>query len=189
MKKCNFNRAQVLVAIAFTLLTPSVHADILTGRVVGIADGDTLTLLDTSNIKHKIRLAGIDSPEKGQPFGQACKMSLSDLAYDRVVAVESNKLDRYGRVIGKVLVNGQSSSPRAAWRSVVCSATGNQRIAHPAPENRVPRSRQDLLPNARNDIIARMLVIMSVKVCVEIKQGPQVARFKRSDFHSSCPGT
>lgn len=107
MKKCNFNRAQVLVAIAFTLLTPSVHADILTGRVVGIADGDTLTLLDTSNIKHKIRLAGIDSPEKGQPFGQACKKSLSDLAYDRVVAVASNKLDRYGRVIGKVLVNGQ----------------------------------------------------------------------------------
>lgn len=107
MKKCNFNRAQVLVAIAFTLLTPSVHADILTGRVVGIADGDTLTLLDTSNIKHKIRLAGIDSPEKGQSFGQACKMSLSDLAYDRVAEVLSNKLDRYGRVIGKVLVNGQ----------------------------------------------------------------------------------
>lgn len=67
----------------------------------------TLTLLDATNTQHKIRLAGIDSPEKGQPFGQVCKKSLSDLAYDRVAAVESTKLDWYGRVIGKVLVDGQ----------------------------------------------------------------------------------
>jgi len=105
MRTNDFNR--VLVFIVFAVLTTASHADALTGRVVGIADGDTLTLLDATNTQHKIRLSGIDSPEKGQPFGQACKKSLSDLAYDRVVAVESNKLDRYGRVIGKVLVNGQ----------------------------------------------------------------------------------
>ena len=105
MRKNDFNR--VLVFIALAVLTTTSNADTLTGRVVGIADGDTLTLLDATNTQHKIRLSGIDSPEKGQPFGQACKKSLSDLAYDRVVAVESNKLDRYGRVIGKVLVNGQ----------------------------------------------------------------------------------
>jgi endonuclease YncB( thermonuclease family) len=52
-------------------------------------------------------LAGIDSPEKGQAFGQHCKKSLSDLVYDRAAKVESSKLDRYGRVIGKVLVDGQ----------------------------------------------------------------------------------
>jgi endonuclease YncB( thermonuclease family) len=74
---------------------------------VGIADGDTLTLLDETNTQYKIRLSGIDSPEKKQPFGQVCKQSLSDLAYSRTVAVEANKLDRYGRVIGKVLVDGQ----------------------------------------------------------------------------------
>lgn len=70
----------------------------------------TLTLLDATNTQHKIRLAGIDSPEKGQPFGQVCKQSLSDLAYDRVVAVESSKLDRYGRMIGKVLVNNHDAN-------------------------------------------------------------------------------
>ena len=107
MTKSNFNLALGLVAIALSLLAVAASADTLTGRVVGIADGDTLTLLDERNTQHKIRLSGIDSPEKGQPFGQACKKSLSDLAYDRVGAVESNKLDRYGRVIGKVLVNGQ----------------------------------------------------------------------------------
>ncbi|MDP2025620.1 thermonuclease family protein [Sulfuriferula sp.] len=107
MTKNNFNRAGVLVVIAFAILTAAAHAETLTGRVVGIADGDTLTLLDATKIQHKIRLAGIDSPEKGQPFGQVCKKSLSDLAYDRVATVETTKLDRYGRAIGKVLVNGQ----------------------------------------------------------------------------------
>lgn len=105
MRMNDFNR--VLVFIALAVLTTTSNADTLTGRVVGIADGDTLTLLDANNNQHKIRLSGIDSPEKGQPFGQACKKSLSDLAYDRAVAIESSKLDRYGRVIGKVLVNGQ----------------------------------------------------------------------------------
>lgn len=108
MRKNDFNR--VLVAIALTVLAPASNADTLRGRVVGIADGDTLTLLDATNTQHKIRLAGIDSPEKGQPFGQVCKQSLSDLAYDRVVEVESSKLDRYGRVIGKVLVDGQDAN-------------------------------------------------------------------------------
>ena len=107
MTKINFNRAGVLVAIALAILTTATHAEMLTGRVVRIADGDTLTLLDSTKTQHRIRLAGIDSPEKGQAFGQHCKKSLSDLAYDRVVTVESNKLDRYSRVIGKVLVNGQ----------------------------------------------------------------------------------
>lgn len=110
MRKSNFNLAPGLVAIALTLLAFTASADKLTGRVVSIADGDTLTLLDATNTQHKIRLSGIDSPEKGQPFGQVCKKSLSDLAYDHVVAVESSKLDRYGRVIGKVLVNGEDAN-------------------------------------------------------------------------------
>jgi endonuclease YncB( thermonuclease family) len=110
MRKIDFNPAPGLVAIALTLLAATASADTLTGRVVGIADGDTLTLLDATNTQHKIRLAGIDSPEKGQPFGQVCKASLSDLAYGRTVAVESKKLDRYGRVIGKVLLNNQDAN-------------------------------------------------------------------------------
>lgn len=107
MRKSNFNLAPSLVAVVLALVAITASADTITGRVVGIADGDTLTLLDAANTQYKIRLSGIDSPEKGQPFGQVCKRSLSDLAYDRVAVVESTKLDRYGRVIGKVLVNNQ----------------------------------------------------------------------------------
>jgi len=98
---------RVLYVFVGFLLASQVYASTLTGRIVGIADGDTLTLLDTTNTQHKVRLAGIDSPEKNQPFGQVCKQSLADLAYDRTVQIDWNKLDRYGRVIGKVLVDGQ----------------------------------------------------------------------------------
>jgi len=106
----NNNFTRVLLSVAFILLATTAHADTIMGRVVGIADGDTLTLLDATNTQHKVRLSGIDSPEKKQPFGQHCKQSLSDLAYGRTVAVASSKLDRYGRVIGKVLVDGEDAN-------------------------------------------------------------------------------
>lgn len=84
----------------------AASADTLTGRVVGIADGDTLTVLDASNQQHKIRLSSIDAPEKNQPFGQVSKQSLSDQVFDRQISIETNKVDRYGREIGKVLIGG-----------------------------------------------------------------------------------
>ena len=71
----------------------SAAADLISGRVVGVADGDTLTVLDGDNTPHKVRLSGIDAPEKSQPFGQRSKQSLSDLAYGRSVSVEWRKTD------------------------------------------------------------------------------------------------
>ena len=75
------------------------------GRVVGVSDGDTITLLDTTNTQYKVRLSGIDAPEKKQPFEQVSKRSLSDLVYDKTVAVEWKKKDRYQRIVGKVLLD------------------------------------------------------------------------------------
>lgn len=100
--------AYLLAAIAL-LSMPSI-AETLTGRVVGISDGDTITVLDAANQQHKIRLSGIDSPEKAQPYGQASKQSLSDQVYDRQVSIETSKRDRYGREIGKVLIAGQDAN-------------------------------------------------------------------------------
>ncbi|WP_019897423.1 thermonuclease family protein [Methylotenera mobilis] len=88
------------------LFTSAAYADTLEGRVVGVTDGDTITLLDANNTQYKIRLAGIDAPEKKQPFGQASKKSLSDLAYGKAVQVDWSKRDRYERLVGKVMVNG-----------------------------------------------------------------------------------
>jgi endonuclease YncB( thermonuclease family) len=92
------------VALALSF---SVSAETFTGRVVAVADGDTLTVLDASKNQHKIRLAGIDAPEKKQAFGNRSKESLSNLAFGKPVTIETEKLDRYGREVGKVLVNGK----------------------------------------------------------------------------------
>ena len=81
-------------------------ADQLTGRVVGIADGDTLTVLTAQRQQHRVRLSGIDAPEKRQAFGQVSKQHLSDLAYNKTVSVVFHKRNRYQRILGKVLVNG-----------------------------------------------------------------------------------
>jgi endonuclease YncB( thermonuclease family) len=75
--------------------------------VVGVADGDTLTVLDQKHEQHKVRLAGIDAPEKSQPFGQRAKQSLSKLAYGHSVSVEWRKRDRYRRIVGKVFEGGR----------------------------------------------------------------------------------
>jgi endonuclease YncB( thermonuclease family) len=94
------------IAAVILLAALSCNAATIYGKVVGVADGDTITVLDADNTQHKIRLSGIDAPEKKQAFGQRSKQSLSDLVFSKTVAVETTKRDRYGREIGKVIVNG-----------------------------------------------------------------------------------
>lgn len=91
--------------LAFLLcISPLLQAETLIGKVVGVTDGDTITVLDDSHTQFKIRLAGIDAPEKKQPFGQVSKKMLSDLVFQKTVQVEWKKQDRYGRLVGKVIV-------------------------------------------------------------------------------------
>ncbi len=85
----------------------SANAAVLNGAVVGITDGDTITVLDDNKQQHKIRLMGIDAPEKAQAFGAASKKALSDLTYQKSVTVDYKKQDRYERKVGKVIMNNQ----------------------------------------------------------------------------------
>jgi endonuclease YncB( thermonuclease family) len=98
---------RLVVLALFLLAAPLAYAETLTGRVVGIADGDTITVLDTSNQQHRVRLSGIDAPEKKQPFGSRAKQSLGSLAFGKDAQVEWSKLDRYRRIVGKVIIDGQ----------------------------------------------------------------------------------
>ena len=77
-------------------------AEILTGKVVAVADGDTITILNSNFQQVKIRLHGIDCPEKSQDFGQKAKQFTSDLCYGKTVEVQALDTDRYGRTIGLV---------------------------------------------------------------------------------------
>ena len=95
-------------SLVLALLCPLLlHAETLTGRVVKVIDGDTVTVLDASKIQHKVRLAGIDAPESNQPFGQKSKEALSALVAGQQVEVDWHKRDRYGRVVGKIIAGGR----------------------------------------------------------------------------------
>lgn len=96
-----------ILLLATLLLPNSANAATLIGVAVGVSDGDTIKVVDASNTQHKIRLLGIDAPESKQAFGQRSKQSLSDIVYGRKVQIEYDKQDRYGRTLGKVLVEGE----------------------------------------------------------------------------------
>ena len=98
---------QVFRAMLLTLALPlSAIAAEWQGTVVGVADGDTLTLLDSSKTQHRIRLDGIDAPERTQPYGQRARQSLSALAHGRAARADCPKIDRYGRAVCRVIVDG-----------------------------------------------------------------------------------
>ena len=76
----------------------------INGKVVSVTDGDTIRVLDSQNIQHRVRLTGIDAPEQGQPFSTRSKQHLASMLADKDVFVESDISDRYGRILGKVWV-------------------------------------------------------------------------------------
>ena len=87
------------------LLAFAAHAETLTGYVTEITDGDTIVVLDAGHRQHRIRLAGIDAPERHQAFGSRSTESIARLTFNKNVTVVWKKEDR-GRLIGKVTVNG-----------------------------------------------------------------------------------
>ena len=89
------------------------------GKVVKIADGDTLTLL-LEKTQYKIRLAQIDTPEKGQPYGQKAKQALGNMVFNKLIKVKIETIDRYGRYVADIYldkkhVNAELVKAGAAW--------------------------------------------------------------------------
>jgi endonuclease YncB( thermonuclease family) len=97
----------VLLPYLLLLFVPlqSYAQTIIIGRVVGISDGDTITVLQNKT-QYKIRLYGIDTPEKSQDFGNKAKQFTSDLVFKKDVKVIQEDTDRYGRIVGTVFVDG-----------------------------------------------------------------------------------
>lgn len=118
----NTNSKVILCLVLFylALLPLSAMADEQIGRVVGIADGDTLTILDDRKQQIKVRLAEIDTPESAQPYGTRAKQELSRLVHGKTVIVKIQGIDRYGRMVGRVYVgeldvNAEMVKLGAAW--------------------------------------------------------------------------
>jgi micrococcal nuclease len=98
------NATSALLLLLFAL--PAL-ADTLQGRVVRVIDGDTVVVLDAEKTQHRIRLAGIDAPERKQPFGQRSKQYLASQIAGQDVIVDWDKHDRYHRIVGKIIYDGQ----------------------------------------------------------------------------------
>jgi len=91
------------------LLSISINAEAVTtisGKVVSVADGDTITILSNNNRQTKIRLYGIDTPEKAQAYGKQAKKFTASLTAGKRATVKVYDTDRYGRSVGVVFVNG-----------------------------------------------------------------------------------
>ncbi|MDX2032044.1 MAG: thermonuclease family protein [Blastocatellia bacterium] len=97
-------RTHLLAALCACLLAGLGYGQTIRGRVIAIADGDTLTVLDERQQSREIRLNGIDAPESRQEFGAAAKRALSELAAGRDALVFWSKIDKYDRIVGTVLV-------------------------------------------------------------------------------------
>ncbi len=109
------------LALFCLLALPTFAADTtIVGKVVGVHDGDTLTLR-TEDETLKVRLSGIDTPELGQPFGNNAKQALSGMAFGKSVTISSTGKDRYGRTLGTVFsqdkgnVNAELIRMGMAW--------------------------------------------------------------------------
>ena len=94
--------------IALTASILSAEGGTVTGRVVKVYDGDTITVLDSNYLQHKIRLDGIDAPERGQYYGAKATQALKAVLGSGQVMVEVTTKDKYGRGIGQVMV-GQTN--------------------------------------------------------------------------------
>lgn len=107
-----------LIILLFPLV---INAKILKGKIVRVSDGDTVTLLDSLNVQHKIRLDAIDAPESGQAYGKKAKQYLADLIFGKTVTVEYEKKDMYKRILGTIYYEGQNINEEMiragyAWR-------------------------------------------------------------------------
>jgi micrococcal nuclease len=91
-------------AIDFLLLVGLAYAVEYAARVVGISDGDTLTILTAGKTPAKKRLAGIDAPESGQDFGARAKQAASSIAFGKTVLVIEHDRDRYGRTLAEIIL-------------------------------------------------------------------------------------
>lgn len=99
-----------LLLLAGLVASSLCFGNTLTGQIVSVADGDTVTLLTDQHQQVKIRLNAIDAPEKAQAFGMVSKKSLSDLCFDKSAVVESEGKDRYGRTIGMLTCDGVNAN-------------------------------------------------------------------------------
>lgn len=147
---------RLLLVGLFTICADAQLASTIQGKVVGITDGDTITVLDAVKRQHVVRLNGIDSPEARQDFGEDARVNLAKIIFGRYVTVQYNKQDQFGRVLGKVLlltgrdVNLEQIKDGMAWydKEAQSGQTTADRKAYARAEQRARAGRSGLWADA-----------------------------------------
>ena len=93
-----------LVLLAVLLQATPLLADMLAGKVSDVSDGATAIVTDNTGMQRKVRLAAIDAPDARQPYGRESRQHLSEMVLGKTVKVEWRKQDRYGRIVGKLIL-------------------------------------------------------------------------------------
>ncbi|VTU18659.1 Thermonuclease precursor [Variovorax sp. SRS16] len=147
---------RALAAILLALAALHAQAERIDGRVVTVADGDTIVVLDALKVQHRIRLGAIDAPEWSQPFGRRSRASLAQLIAGKTVQVQVDRLDRYGRSVGVVRlgeidVNRMQIERGMAWwyRQYAGEQRIPDRLAYERAERDAHRARRGLWSDAQ----------------------------------------
>ncbi len=93
----------------YILLLPLISfSHTITGKVISVADGDTITILTQQHEQIIVRLAAIDTPEKSQAFGEKAKRFISSMVAGKNVSIEPETIDKYGRTVAMVYINSSN---------------------------------------------------------------------------------
>ncbi len=173
---------RLAVLLLSLLLLPPAHADTFTGKVVRILDGDTVEVL-VDRAPRRVRLAGIDAPEKAQPFGARAKQRLAELVGGQAVEVDWHKTDRYGRTVGKLISHGRDvnlamvSSGMAWWyRRYADEQAPADRVIYEAAERQARTERRGLWTDATPGAAVGLPASSSTsggrhQLCLRIRRG------------------
>jgi len=131
-----------LCAFLLLIALRAAAATVYEGKVIHIADGDTLTILWQGK-PVKVRLAEIDTPEKRQPFGTQAKKALAALAFGKLARVVAVTVDRYGRTVGRVYVGGVDVNATLVRGGGMRGSTGGMPTIHACTRLRKPPGPQD----------------------------------------------
>ena len=144
----------ILVASLLFLAAPVITADTLTGRVLRVIEGDQLVVLTPGQAQQRVRLEGIDAPERGQTGGGRSRDYLARQVTGRFVVVDYQRRDRYGALVGKVLLGGvdmnlEQLKAGMAWyyRHFAEALAPSDRMAYEQAEQEARRERRGLWAN------------------------------------------
>ena len=106
-RRVGFMRRIFGFLLFYVWLCASPEALAFLGKVIAVADGDTVTVLTQDNQKVKIRLAGIDTPERSQAFGQKAKQAISSKIFGKTIEIKEETIDRYGRTVANLYLGSR----------------------------------------------------------------------------------